>query len=337
VKASAPGKVILLGEHAVVYGRPAVAAPVPQIRAEAEVTRSPRPGIWIDAPDIGLQADLDSLSAADPLAALVRNLLAGFHLEARPDLRIRIHSTIPVAAGLGSGAAVSVALTRAMAGALGFAISDDQVSAYAFEIEKLHHGTPSGIDNTVVTCGRPIFFARGEPPERLDVGSPLTFVIADTGIAASTRAAVQDVHRLRDSDIPRWEAVFDKIGALVVLARECIQIGSMTRLGPLLDQNQALLEQLGVSSAELDGLILAAREAGALGAKLSGGGRGGNMIALVTDDMAQPVAAALTAAGAHRVIVATLEKSRAADGDQDLQQPQPTAVDQRHTASHKRS
>ena len=336
MKASAPGKVILLGEHAVVYGRPALAVPVPQIRAEAEVTRSPRAGIWIEAPDIGLQADLDTLGAEVPLAALVRNLLAGFHLEPRPNLRIQVHSTIPVASGLGSGAAVAVALTRAMAGALEVPLSDDQVSAYAFEIEKLHHGTPSGIDNTVVTHARPILFARGEPPEPLEVGAPIAFVIGDTGIRAPTRAAVEDVRRLRDSDVPQWEAVFDAIRSLVMLARECIQMGFITRLGPLLDQNQAILQQLKVSSAELDRLILAARKAGALGAKLSGGGRGGNMIALVTDDTAQPVAAALLSAGAHRVIVATLDATSQAGRKPDLLQSQSTTADGQHAASEKR-
>ena len=337
MKASAPGKIILLGEHAVVYGHPALAVPVPQVSAEAEVTRSSSPGIWIEAPDIGLQADLDSLPPADPLAALVRSLLVGLHLEAPPDLRIHIHSTIPVASGLGSGAAVSVALTRAMAGELGVALSDDQVSAYAFQIEKLHHGTPSGIDNTVVTYGRPIFFARGEPPEPLDVGAPLTFVIGDTGIPALTRASVEDVRRLRDTNVSRWEAVFDEIGSLVILARDCIQNGEGKQLGALLDQDQALLEQLHVSSPELDRLIRTSRRAGALGAKLSGGGRGGNMIALATEETAQLIAAALTSAGARRVIVATLEKSLPAGAGQDQMQPRSITDAPGHLASDKRS
>jgi mevalonate kinase len=271
------------------------------------------------------------------LPALVGSLLKGFQLESRPDLRIEVHSTIPVASGLGSGAAVSVALTRAMAGELRVRISDEQVSAYAFEIEKLHHGTPSGIDNTVVTYGRPIFFARGQPPELLDVGASLTFVIADTGIAAPTRAAVEDVRRLRDTDVSKWEAVFDEIGSLVILARDCIQNGDVKRLGTLLDRDQALLAQLQVSSPELDRLILASRKAGALGAKLSGGGRGGNMIALVTEDTAQTVAAALTSAGARRVIVAALDESSPSAGDPRSEQPQSTTGPSRHTASNRRS
>jgi mevalonate kinase len=337
VKASAPGKIILLGEHAVVYGRPALAVPVPQLSAQAEVTGSIRPGIWIEAPDIGLHADLDSLPAADPLAALVRNLLAGFGLASRPDLQIQIHSTIPVASGLGSGAAVSVAIIRAMAAEMDIALSDDQVSAYAFEIEKLYHGTPSGIDNTVVTFAKPVFFASGKPPEPLDIGAPLTFVIGDTGIPAPTRASVADVRRLRESDIAKWEVVFDQIGALVILGKGCIETGAATQLGALLDQDQALLEQLQVSSPELDRLILAARQAGALGAKLSGGGRGGNMIALGTEETAQTIAAALSSAGARRVLVATLEKSLPVAGDMSLPRPQPTGENPPHIASDERS
>jgi mevalonate kinase len=337
VKASAPGKIILLGEHAVVYGRPALAVPVPQVSARAEVTRSPRPGIWIAAPDIGLNADLDSLPASDPLAVLVRNLLAGFHLASRPRLHIEVHSTIPVASGLGSGAAVSVALIRAMAGELHVRLSNHQVSAYAFEIEKLHHGTPSGIDNTVVTYGKPVIFARGEPPEPLDAGTPLTFVIGDTGIPAPTRASVADVRRLWDSDVAKWEAVFDDIGSLVGLAKDCIENGDLARLGTLLDQNQALLEQLQVSSPELDRLVVSSRRAGALGAKLSGGGRGGNMIALVTEETAKPVAAALTLAGARRVIMATLEMSSPQVGKTHPGRPQATTEMPGHIASDKRS
>ena len=135
MKASAPGKVILFGEHAVVYGRPALAVPVTQVHAEVDVAASPRPGIWIEAPEIGLSAELKSLPGDHPLAALVHNLLFALTIDPYPDLTIRISSTVPVASGLGSGAAVSVALIRALAATLKRRLADEQVSAYAFEIE----------------------------------------------------------------------------------------------------------------------------------------------------------------------------------------------------------
>ena len=307
MRASAPGKIILFGEHAVVYGRPALAVPVPQVRAQVEVSESARPGIWIDAPDIGLRAELETLPADQPLAALTRNLLAAMGKEPHPDLQITITSTIPVAAGMGSGAAVSVALIRALASALAWPLVDEQVSAYAYEIEKLHHGTPSGIDNTVVTYARPVFFVKGQPVQTLDVGAPFNVVIGDSGLPAPTRESVTDVRRLWESDKGKWEAVFDEIGDLSRKAKAAIEQGLWQTLGTLMDQNQALLTQLTVSSPELDRLVSVARNAGALGAKLSGGGRGGNMIALVQEGAGEEVATALVAAGSPRAIIATIE------------------------------
>lgn len=309
MKASAVGKIILFGEHAVVYGRAALAVPVTQVRAEVEVLPSPQPGIWIEAPDVQLHAELKSLPSDHPLAAVIHNLLFALSIDPFPDLSIRVTSTIPVAAGLGSGAAVSVALLRVLAAALNRPLTDDQVSAYAFEIEKLHHGTPSGIDNAVVTRAQPVYFVRGQPPELLRVPEPFTIVIGHTGIAAPTREAVADVRRLWERAPQEWDVVFDGMQALANMAREAIEGGLWRHVGPLMDENHKLLQRLTVSSVELDRLVLAARRAGALGAKLSGGGRGGNMIALAPESGPQPIADALTRAGATRVIISTVERT----------------------------
>jgi mevalonate kinase len=196
-----------------------------------------------------------------------------------------------------------------MAGALGLPISDAQISGLAYEIEKLHHGMPSGIDNTVVTYARPVFFMTGHPIEILRVGAPITIVIADTGIPAPTKVSIRDVRTLWESDRTRWEAVFDTIGNLALQARAAIEKGLKHTLAQLMDQNQALLARLTVSSPELDRLCYAAHKAGALGAKLSGGGRGGNMIALVNDGMAEKVAAALKSAGSPHVLITTVQAS----------------------------
>jgi mevalonate kinase len=308
VKASAVGKIILFGEHAVVYGRAALAVPVTQVRVEVEVTPSSRPGIWIRAPDVKLNSELKSLPSDHPLAAVIHNLLFALSVDPYPDLAIRVTSTIPVAAGLGSGAAVSVALIRALAAALDKPLTDDQVSAYAFEIEKLHHGTPSGIDNTVVTRSQPVYFVKGRPIELLRVPEPFTIVIGHTGVPAPTRESVADVRRLWESAPEEWEVVFDGIQALANMAREAIEGGTWRHLGPLMDENHALLQRLTVSSPELDRLVLAVRQAGALGAKLSGGGRGGNMIALAPESGPQPIADALSAAGAARVIITEVRR-----------------------------
>lgn len=311
MKASAPGKIILFGEHAVVYGRPALAIPVTQVRAEVEVSVSSRRGIWIDAPDIGLHAELASLPPDHPLSAIVNRLLSGLGTRPYPDLTVHISSTIPVASGLGSGAAVSVAVIRALAAVLQRPLSDEQVSEYAFEIEKLHHGTPSGIDNTVITYERPVYFIKGRPIEVLSASGPFSIVIGDTGIPAPTKESVSDVRKLWEADRVKWDGVFDRIGDLVRSARQALERGDSHQLGALMDQDHALLQQLTVSSPELDRLVDAARGAGALGAKLSGGGRGGNMIALARASGADNLARALQAAGSTRVIVTSIQPSPA--------------------------
>jgi mevalonate kinase len=303
VKTSAPGKIILFGEHAVVYGRPALAVPVIQVHADVEVAASDRPGIWIDAPDIHLRSDLNSLPSDHPIASVIHNFLFLSRISPFPNLDITITSTIPVASGLGSGAAVTVALIRALSSHLNFPMTDEQVNSFAYEIEKLHHGTPSGIDNTVVTYAKPVYFVKGQPIETFKVGHPFTIVIGDTGISAPTRESVGDVRKLWEADKSKWEGVFDEVGEVIKQAKQAIESGKWENLGDLMGKNHAFLQKMTVSSPELDNLVSAARKAGALGAKLSGGGRGGNMIALVKPEQAESVARSLMESGAGNTVI----------------------------------
>ena len=302
-KSSAPGKIILFGEHAVVYRRPALAVPVTQVHADVEVFDSAGSGIWIDAPDIDLHAELNTLSSDHPIASVIHNFLFLARVSPFPNLVININSTIPVASGLGSGAAVTVALTRALASHLNAPMTEAEVNAFTYEIEKLYHGTPSGIDNTVVTYAQPVYFVKGQPMELFKVGEPFTIVIADTGISAPTKESVGDVRKLWEEDQQKWGAVFDEIGEIVDQAREAIESGEREILGPLMNKNHSLLRELTVSSPELDRLVETACQAGARGAKLSGGGRGGNMIALVTSEEAENIASTLRAVGATHTII----------------------------------
>ncbi len=304
--ASAPGKIILFGEHAVVYGEPAIAVPVTQVFARVTVLPEPREErgqVRILAPDVGLEARLDDLSADHPLAAAVRGVASALDVARLQACTLRIASTIPVASGLGSGAAVSVALIRALAAFLGRPLTDAQVSALAFEVEKLHHGTPSGIDNTVVTYNRPVFFVKGHSLDTFAIAHPFTIVIGDTGVSSPTKETVADVRRGWQAQPERFEGLFAAAGSIARAARQAIEAGFPDRLGPLMDENHALLQAMGVSSPALDRLVEAARNAGALGAKLSGGGRGGNMIALTSPAAAPAVAAALAQAGATATII----------------------------------
>jgi mevalonate kinase len=311
VTATAPAKIILFGEHAVVYGRPAIAIPVLEVKARAVVRAEPRAAagtIQIHAPAVGLAAYYEDLPIEHPLGMAVRLALDAVNIHLPPALTLRVTSTIPIAAGMGSGAAITVAVLRALSSFLGHPLPDDQVCELAYQVEKLYHGTPSGIDNTTITYARPVFFIRGQPIQTLFVREPFTIVIGDTGVLSPTSVSVGDVRRAWEAETGRYEALFDTAGSLAGEARQAIEAGDIAALGPLMDENQRLLVGMGVSSAELDHLVEAARAAGALGAKLSGGGRGGNMIALATPSTAAGIEQALKEAGATYTLVTQIRQ-----------------------------
>lgn len=333
-RATAPGKIILFGEHAVVYGRPAIAVPVTYVQATAEVTSGePGSGVWLVAADLaapdggpgGRRYPLHSAPADDPLRAVVELALDSFRPGSapvgrapalagqgkaggagsprfEPDLLVTVTSTIPIARGLGSGAAVATAVARAIARYFGQSPQPDEISSLVYEVEKLHHGTPSGIDNTVIAYEQPVYFVRGERIMRLSVGAPLSLVIADTGVVSSTREVVGDLRRRWQAQPEHYEGLFNEIGTIAQLAKAAIERGEPRAVGRLMDDNHVLLMTLRVSSPELDTLVVAARAAGALGAKMSGAGWGGNMLALVEANRAPTVANAVREAGATRII-----------------------------------
>jgi len=307
--ASSPGKIILFGEHAVVYGQPAIAVPLPQVRAHATIIpdiEGSSEGMQILAPEVGLDSILEDLPPQNPIGAAVRLVLAALKVERVPACTLKISSSIPIASGLGSGAAVSVAIIKATSGFLGQPLPDSMISKLAFEVEKIHHGTPSGIDNTVVTQAKPVYFVKGKTILTFSIPRPFTLIVGDTGIRSPTKETVGDVREAWQSDPKRYETIFSAVGSITKTARQVIEGGHPERLGPLMDENHALLQEMGVSSAELDRLVFGAKEAGALGAKLSGGGRGGNMIALVSIENAENIRNVMRSAGAVNTIISTI-------------------------------
>ncbi len=311
-KATAPGKIILFGEHAVVYGRPAIAAPVSQVRATAVVEASDQPGVHLIAPDLGIRTLLDEADEEDAIAAVLRQVQTAVNLPAFPDMSVTVTSQIPIASGLGSGAAITAAAVRALMDFLGLAriATPAWVSALTYEVEKIHHGTPSGIDNTVVAYEQPVYFVRQRPQNQIEpftVARPLRLLAADTGARSSTKEVVLDVRRQWQAQPERFEALFDGCGVLAKAARRAIETGDEAEVGRLMNQNHQLLQEMTVSSPELDGLVAVAQAAGALGAKMSGAGRGGNLIALVTAETETAARRALLAAGAKSVLTSCLK------------------------------
>lgn len=308
--AKAPAKVILFGEHAVVYGQPAIAIPVTRVNATARILPlidAPQGQIQVQAPDIQLDKKLTDLPEDHPLAAAIRLTLTAIAPVHLPSLSVQISSTIPVAAGMGSSAATSVAIIHALSNFFGAHLSSEQISDLAFEVEKLHHGTPSGIDNNVIAHQQPVYFVKDQPIEFLKINNPTHWIIADTGEKTPTREAVAGVRERYQADPAAYSPILSAIGEITRQAREPLASGDLALLGPLLNENQDQLRMLGVSCGSLDALIAAALQAGAFGAKLSGGGLGGNIISLANPEIAQSIAAALVQAGARHVITTILQ------------------------------
>ena len=300
---SAPGKIILLGEHAVVHGMPAIAVPVATLRAYAAIKATDTP-LSIVSADFDNEM-LDEKSLCHPLERM-RSLALDYLQVSGVCGEIAIRSDIPVARGLGSGAAVSAALGRAIGVLADRAIPDDDLNRLVFEVEKIHHGTPSGIDNSVVVYEQPVYFVKRRGIDTLEIRRPLHILIADTGQASLTREAVANVRQLYERKPEQTQAILENIGSIVEQARVCLKAGDALRLGELMTENHRQLQGLKVSSPQLDRLVAAALAVDAAGAKLSGGGLGGNMIALVEKSKLKAVRDALVKAGAVSVVEAVV-------------------------------
>ena len=287
--ASAPGKIILFGEHAVVYGQPAIAVPVTQVRATATVT--PNIGgksgdVKIIAPEIKLESNLAALPPGNPIGSAVNQVLTNLKVDRIPACTLKVTSTIPVAAGLGSGAAVSVAIIRSLAGFLGRQLPNETVSALAYEVEKIHHGTPSGIDNTVATYGKAVWFRRGgrKPWEFLSPTDGLSLVVGSSEVPSLTRKQVNKVARYRVANPAKFQTECREAEEVANDARTAMESGDLSGLGRLIDRSQGLLHTIGVSCKVLDEMVTVCRNHGALGAKLRGAGGGGCMLALAAGE-----------------------------------------------------
>jgi mevalonate kinase len=270
------GKVILLGEHAVVYGVPAIAVGIDRgARARAKpIDRGPS-RLHVRGWNIDVEEgndDSDLARAFSSLLDAVRKTVSSLG-----SLAVEVEADLPPGAGLGCSAAMGVAIARAIDQLAG----DDMVQMRAMAWERVFHGNPSGVDAAVAARGGCIFFRRGEPLEPVRVGSSLHLCIGSTGTASSTRSMVDAVARLRSRRPEVVETSFEAVRSLVHNARAALGAGDRFALGRLMDLNQTLLGALFVSTPDIERLCAVARSAGALGAKLTGAGGGGSVVALV--------------------------------------------------------
>jgi hydroxymethylglutaryl-CoA reductase len=306
-RSTACGKVILLGEHAVVYGRPALALPIP-LAVEA-VVRKGGDGINLVIPRWGLEQKIRP-AKDQGLAGILHTVLERLGL-AEQAMTIEVIPHVPRAMGLGGSAALAVAVIRALDRAWSLELNDGAVNALAFDCEKVAHGTPSGIDNTVATYGMPLIYQRaGADPtsastgqfQELRLSEPVPLVIGITGRESLTANTVARVRQAWETHKARYDAIFDQIAGLTRAGAEALQDGNFRELGELMNLCQGYLNALQLSTPELEELVHVARENGALGAKLTGGGGGGSMIALCPDTQDQ-VAAAMERAGYQSITV----------------------------------
>jgi mevalonate kinase len=277
--AEAFGKVILVGEHAVVYGTPAIALGV-GTAARASVRAAERSSLRLGARDVVL--DAGGAQQSDSLEQRAYGaLLAALGAE---NVAAEVQLCLPAGVGLGASAALAVALARAVARASGASDDAARVLAAAQAWENVFHSNASGIDAAAAYHGGCLVFSRASGSEPLVPGAALHFVVAVAGPAASTRVMVEGVAELRRREPERVAAVLAQIARIVEQARGALAAGERARLGGLMDDNHQQLSALGVSTPELDRACGWARAAGALGAKLTGGGGGGCVLALCTPD-----------------------------------------------------
>jgi mevalonate kinase len=269
------GKVILLGEHAVVYGVPALAVGIDRgaiARAEPLARGPSRLHIR------GTRAVLADEPDSD-VARAFREVLAACG-QAQP-VHVEVSTDLPAGAGLGCSAALGVAIVRSLESLAGEAGGPvDQTIDRAMAWERVFHGNPSGVDATVAATGGCRWFVRGGANEALRLGAPLSLAIGHTGLPSSTKGMVEGVARLKQRRPDAVTKTFEGIEALVTNARGALEAGDVRSLGKLFDLNQMLLAGLFVSSTEIERLCELARRAGALGAKLTGAGGGGCVAAL---------------------------------------------------------
>jgi len=295
--AAAAGKVILLGEHAAVYGRHALALPIQgAVRASAEGQDSTTS---LAIPNWGVKRDIDGSDGIDGAVALI---LGELGIGSR-HFSICIDTALPRAMGLGSSAAIAVAITRALGEAAGIPLADSRINEIAFACEKLAHGTPSGVDNTISTYAEPVLFRNdGELSfELIHLSEPPPIVISSGHLAGLTSEQVAGVRARRQQTPARYDALFDQIDELSVCGAAMLREGDYSGLGALMNIGHGLLNALQVSTPEIEYMVTLARQAGAAGAKLTGGGGGGSIVAMCPGCV-EDVEQALSQAG-YRTLV----------------------------------
>ncbi|MBG9983185.1 mevalonate kinase [Aerococcaceae bacterium DSM 111020] len=301
----AHSKIILMGEHAVVYGVPAIALPFTAASTKVIVQKNNHSVSYFESEYFtGTAAEMPD--EMNNLKQVIQLTLDSFALPKEP-LHYKVTSNIPVKRGMGSSAAVSVALVRAITDYYQVHLSDYQLKMIVNQAEIIAHETTSGIDTLMASSHRPVMYQKSEPPVPFDINLKAFLIVADSGIEGQTKIAVGKVRQLYEQRPSMVKDALKSIERFVKLGYQAIKQQDTNELGRLLTYNHYYLNQLGISDPKLDHIIRAAWYAGALGAKLTGGGLGGCAIALAeTQTIAQTIADAMKQAGAQNTWILNL-------------------------------
>jgi len=303
------GKIILLGEHAVVYNYPSIAIPFPKTSIHTIVAPAENQTTISCNFYTGLLGDMPEL--LDSLKECIRLSLSDIN-ETETALDITIKSTIPAERGMGSSAAVAVATTRAIYDYFDIELSQKKLLELVNTSEKIAHGNPSGLDALMTSSSTPYYFKKGKKEIPLKMNLEAVLVVADTGETGQTKEAVESIsNKLKGQQETYYQTLINDLGHLPDKGRLALESNQATLLGTYMTQAHNILKELGVSSVTLDNLVETALTHHALGAKLTGGGRGGCMIALASDKIsAHEIAHRLEQQGAKQTWVYEMSESK---------------------------
>jgi mevalonate kinase len=291
---TSPGKIILFGEHAVVYGKPAIAAPVNSLTTNVKLKETDDEISKIIVPDKSLTPE--ERNRLEELVELMKK-----ELDIKDNFHITIDSSIPISSGMGSSASLCVSIAKSLFLHKNNSVDVDELSKLALIGEKIFHGNPSGIDTNVVSYNQTLFFQKKKKNEFIKIKKPLNILIADSGIKGSTKRAVSLVKKKYEENKIIYSKIFDDMEKISIVSKKAIEEGDIEKLGRMMTLNHALLKMIGVTNEKLDYMFSSAIDYGAYGAKISGAGMGGNIIALVKEEDIENITEALRENGAVHV------------------------------------
>ncbi|MEK6957744.1 MAG: mevalonate kinase [archaeon] len=276
------GKAILFGEHFVVYGMPGIAA---SIELNTTCTYEKKVSGGITANDLVTGETINyGEDKAKKLGQVIQVILRETGIKEK-NFRLKLSTNMSLMGGMGSSAALGVSILSCLNKEFSLGIDDKRINEITFEVEKVFHSSPSGIDNTVSTFGGMLWFKKGaaNTVEQLQIPEPVRIVLIDTGIINDTAELIAKVRKQKEENPKEFEKIFASYSELALKAKNEVEKADWKKVGSLMNKNQELLRRIGVSSSQLEKIIEASLESGALGAKLTGAGVGGNAIALTPE------------------------------------------------------